>query len=223
MLNNAMKLLLRALAMLFAFTAVGLLIIAIVGNKSEDSRSLLGMAYYQGLIAWGLWYWSSSADRASAMRNLLQVTSPAVLPRICIRCAKEENLEQVKETLNYLKPSVFLWLVLSPLPFVIAYQHYREKIEITFAYCNSCASRIRKWAIVSKWAWVLFFLSIVILFFVTKPFIIWPTIIVMLASFLLGFFATAMKETPLSVKKYQKPFFFIKVISSATQAKLLKS
>ena len=154
--------------------------------------------------------------------NLLKITSPAVLPRCCIRCATEEHLEQMKETLIYLNPMVWLWIILGPVPLIIAYLLCRKKVEVAFSYCNSCATRGKKWAVGHKSAWVLFLFSVAILFVVTEPFIL-PTLIVILASILLDVLATHMKSVPLSVKEYQPPFFYIRVLSPAVKERLVKS
>ncbi|MBB5212545.1 hypothetical protein [Microbulbifer hydrolyticus] len=149
----------------------------------------------------------------------IKVQSPAHLPEVCIGCAQTSGLNESQDHLNYVNPLVFFWILLSPLALIIAYFVCRRKAETTFSQCSACSNKTTKWARVANISWAVFVLAIIV------RILIGPELLPVQAAFIFGspilaLFATAMKDTQLSIKKFIEPTFYIKGFSKEFKSKL---
>lgn len=141
--------------------------------------------------------------------DLVKIKSPAVFPKVCIRCSAITDLKESKIKLNYVNPLTFLWLLLSPLGLILAYFIFRKQAEITYSRCASCSNKSGKWEVIAMVSWIVFVTAILVRIIIEKQFIA-VQIFFIFGSFLLALLASAMKDTQLSASKFSEPFFYIK-------------
>jgi hypothetical protein len=141
--------------------------------------------------------------------DLVKVESPAVFPKVCVRCSEAADLEESTTKLNYVNPLTLLWLLLSPLALIIAYYVFRKRAEVTYSLCGKCAEKSGKWELIAKVSWIVFISAILIRIIVGKQFIAVQAFFIV-GSLLLALFASAMKDPQLSATKFSNPFFYIK-------------
>lgn len=151
--------------------------------------------------------------------DFIKTQNPARLPACCIGCGAVDKLGQTEEKLTYLNPLTFFWILLSPIALIIAYFVFRKQLSISYSRCAPCTKKATLWGNIAKISWVLFVVGIVVRILIGKQFFMLQMIVI-LGSPLLALFATAMKDTQLSVKDFREPIFVLKGFNKAFVAKL---
>ncbi|GAB1267121.1 hypothetical protein NBRC116493_03740 [Aurantivibrio infirmus] len=151
----------------------------------------------------------------------IRIQSPGKLPKVCVGCGTTEGLNNINGTLSYVSPVIFLWLLLSPIALIIAHFLTRKKASIEYSQCGACTRKSKLWGNVSIVFWLVFVIAILVRIFVGKQ-LLGVQVAIILGAPILALFATAMKDTQLSVKQFTEPHFYIKGFNKKFKEKLTK-
>lgn len=131
------------------------------------------------------------------------VSNPAKLEEICVKCGSRNVAHRVQRTFSYANPTVFLWIILSPLVLLIAWWLSAKRLKLTFSRCDVCNRKILRWKRFMWVNWAVFVLSLGLIYLLGAP----PegfmkvTMAITLGSFVMAIYAWYIVSNDLRINK----------------------
>ena len=141
--------------------------------------------------------------------NLTKLKSPAVLPKLCVRCKTSEHVEQIKGHLSYASPMGML------IPVAYLTGAGRKTLQIEYSICSACAGHMKKWKAIAVLSWIVTAI-LFLLFLVIQDFSVLPdkfakySVIPVLLLCAFAFYCSRKQASGLSIEKCMNDFFYVK-------------